>query len=501
MRSDRDSYVRILTDNVLEDKLGFFLINADDTHGIPYDYCSIMHSHERIHTGNGEGTIATLDPLYKSSVGQAQGLSHMDLLQANMMYQCSDKLLSACSLASDPCVNHGFLNRSCICVCPEGTSGDFCETMTSTYHGNCLMPLSEIITEPTTIASPSVYRSLWDDPTEIRFSKFIQAPENHVIVLTFDKFDIYSRTQHYVSEDVAVNLCWYDSVELCLDSLYDGEWYCGTELQGQNITSVGNSMSLHFLSRLNFMPGFSVTVSFEEVMTPPEEQCTLYIFHGEDETTFTAMHWYTPNHPDNYMDDEQCLLGPGSETAVGRTLMTVQEFDLADGDQLIIENAYTEPTVYEGLLPGDLIKIPTLYFTATFTSDSAVTGTGFWLTFESELPGCYKNLIALSEQAVIKSPRYPDSPPPPGKQCEYRIVTQDPTKRVLITLSVFNVRDPSFIAINLAGDALYNSTNVIKLQKPVDAVEYYSFGNVVRMFFQGSKNVGGYKIRYRQVDV
>lgn len=50
MRSDRDSYIRILTDNVLEDSLEFFLINADDTHGIPYDYCSIMHSHERVWT-------------------------------------------------------------------------------------------------------------------------------------------------------------------------------------------------------------------------------------------------------------------------------------------------------------------------------------------------------------------------------------------------------------------------------------------------------------------
>lgn len=361
------------------------------------------------------------------------------------------------------------------------------------------MPLSEVITEPTTIVSPSVDRSLWEDPTEIRFSKYIQAPANHVIVLIFDKFDIYPRTQHYVAEDMAVDMCWYDSVELCLDNLYDGEWYCGTELQGQNITSVGDSMVLHFLTRLNFMPGFSVTVNFVEV-PPPEEQCTLYIFHGEDETMFTAMHWYSPNHPDNYNDNQECLLGPGSETAVGRTWMTVQEFALGDGDQVIIENAYTEPTVYEGLLPGDMIKIPTLYFLATFISDSAVTGAGFWLTFESEVPGCYKDLTALSERQVITSPRYPDSPPPPGKQCEYRIMAQDPTKRVLIILSVLNVKDPSFVAVNLAGDALYNSTNVIKLQRPVDAEEYVSFGNVVRLFYQGSKNVGGYKIRYMQVD-
>lgn len=98
------------------------------------DYLSFPLNFQ-IYTGNGEGTIATLDPLYKSSIGQSQRLSHLDMLQANMMYQCSDKRLSACSLASDPCVNHGFLNRSCICVCPGGTSGDFCETITSTNHG------------------------------------------------------------------------------------------------------------------------------------------------------------------------------------------------------------------------------------------------------------------------------------------------------------------------------------------------------------------------------
>lgn len=49
------------------------------------------------------------------------------------------------------------------------------------------------------------------------------------------------------------------------------------------------------------------------MVSPPEEQCTLYIFHGEDETMFTAMHWYSPNHPDNYNDNQECLLGPGSE--------------------------------------------------------------------------------------------------------------------------------------------------------------------------------------------
>lgn len=36
-----------------------------------------------------------------------------------------------------------------------------------------------------------------------------------------------------------------------------------------------------------------------------------------------------------------------------------------------------------------------------------------------------QDLTALSERQVITSPRYPDSPPPPGKQCEYRIMVSD----------------------------------------------------------------------------
>ncbi|XP_042882386.1 blastula protease 10-like [Penaeus japonicus] len=498
VRSDRDSYIEVLYDNVLPDAVDHFTINADDTHGVPYDYCSIMHSHERIFTSNGKGTIATLDLLYKSSIGQGQELSHMDQLQANRMYQCSDKLLSHCSLDNDPCVNYGYLSGSCSCVCPDGTSGDFCETMTDTYHGTCLKPLSETITEPATVTSPSVSESLWDDPTEVRFSTVIQAPENHVIVLAFEEFDIYGRTAHSVSEDTSVDTCWYDSVEICTDDLYNGEWYCGTELQGQNITSTGNVMALHFLSRLNFKPGLRFTVHFEEESSP--EMCTLYMFHGEDESMFTAMHWYSPSHPENYPNNDQCQVGPGSETAVGRTKVTFNEFDLAAGDQVVIENPFTEPVVYDGQISGDWIKIPSLHFLATFSSDSSLTGSGFWLTFESEVPGCYKDLVALSSEQTIKSPRYPDAPPPPGKQCEYRITAQDPTKRVQVYMYRFKVRDPSFMAVNLAGDALYNSTNVVKLQSPLSTNIFVSFGNVVRLFFQGSKNTLGYKIKYKQVE-
>lgn len=157
----------------------------------------------------------------------------------------------------------------------------------------------------------------------------------------------------------------------------------------------------------------------------------------------------------------------------------------------------------------------------------------------NRLPTLLQDLVALSSEQTIKSPRYPDAPPPPGKQCEYRITVseyiwthqhftiykvhivflilafamarlyhyfavysqaQDPTKRVQVYMYRFKVRDPSFMAVNLAGDALYNSTNVVKLQSPLSTNIFVSFGNVVRLFFQGSKNTLGYKIKYKQVE-
>ncbi|XP_066962694.1 hatching enzyme 1.2-like [Macrobrachium rosenbergii] len=47
-RSDRDTYVHINTDNALPEKLSNFFKESDNSYGVPYDYSSIMHNHERV---------------------------------------------------------------------------------------------------------------------------------------------------------------------------------------------------------------------------------------------------------------------------------------------------------------------------------------------------------------------------------------------------------------------------------------------------------------------
>ncbi|XP_027229370.2 protein SpAN [Penaeus vannamei] len=134
-RSDRNHYVQINNDNVLATVVDNFPLNSDNNYSVPFDYCSIMFHHERAFTNNGGITIATLDPLYQGVLGQRSQMSHMDKLLANTMYQCADKLLSKCSLGSDPCSNSGYLDKSCSCICPDGTSGTYCDTVTSAYNG------------------------------------------------------------------------------------------------------------------------------------------------------------------------------------------------------------------------------------------------------------------------------------------------------------------------------------------------------------------------------
>ncbi|XP_068208442.1 mucin-3A-like [Palaemon carinicauda] len=262
MRSDRDSYVNINEDNVLPEKVNNFVKESDNSYGVPYDYSSIMHNHERVFTLNGHITIATLNPLYQGLLGQLTGLSHMDKLLANKMYGCSAKLISASTCSSDTCQNNGYLSRSCTCVCPDGTSGTNCETVTTPYNDAILSPYTEQITTEGTITSPN-YPNYFE--AGLKFTKWIVAPECYKVVVTFTAFDIYWRTPHYIRESETADICWYDGLEIRTDNMLDGTWYCGTEIaSGESFTSTRNEMVLYFKTETNFKTGWSADITFVE---------------------------------------------------------------------------------------------------------------------------------------------------------------------------------------------------------------------------------------------
>ncbi|XP_069991306.1 protein SpAN [Penaeus vannamei] len=507
-RSDRNHYVQINNDNVLATVVDNFPLNSDNNYSVPFDYCSIMFHHERAFTNNGGITIATLDPLYQGVLGQRSQMSHMDKLLANTMYQCADKLLSKCSLGSDPCSNSGYLDKSCSCICPDGTSGTYCDTVTSAYGGQCLSSYSETITSDTSISSPSSPAS----PSEIKFTKVIKAPECYLVRASFTSFSIYQKTNHYVTDSTLLNICWYDGLEIRTDDMYDGSWYCGTELNGQNVTSTSNEMILYFKSKLNYMPGWTANIAFIEdpacitstsstststatstsTTTPSSGDCTIII--SADTVSFQS-----PNYPSHYPNNKVCTLPTTSMSTPGSVRLVVTAFDLAAGDELVIQNPYTSPLqLSAAIASGTEYRLPSLLFLATFSSDGSLASSGFSLSFQLSSTGCHKSRTAFDAKSVITSPRYPRAHVKAGTYCEYRIAASDPSKRVKLYFKVFRVWSPSYVALNPSGDA-YHDGNVVVLQNTVSVRRYESVGDVFRIYFHNEVSTVGFKMHYYQI--
>ncbi|XP_018551653.1 LOW QUALITY PROTEIN: low choriolytic enzyme-like [Lates calcarifer] len=86
-RSDRDQYVKINWENIHE----YFAYNFDkkdtDNLNTPYDYSSVMHYGKTAFGINGLETITPIpDP--SAPIGQRNGLSDIDILRINRLYQC-----------------------------------------------------------------------------------------------------------------------------------------------------------------------------------------------------------------------------------------------------------------------------------------------------------------------------------------------------------------------------------------------------------------------------
>ncbi|KAK0131661.1 Meprin A subunit alpha [Merluccius polli] len=102
-RSDRDDYVHIWWDQILEGKEHNFKKYEDDfitDLNTPYDYESIMHYRPLSFNKNASvPTITTAIPSFNDVIGQRLDFSALDLIRLNRMYDCAQSLtlLDQCS--------------------------------------------------------------------------------------------------------------------------------------------------------------------------------------------------------------------------------------------------------------------------------------------------------------------------------------------------------------------------------------------------------------------
>uniref|UniRef100_A0A8C4RC23 Metalloendopeptidase n=1 Tax=Erpetoichthys calabaricus TaxID=27687 RepID=A0A8C4RC23_ERPCA len=104
-RPDRDSYVKVLFDNIDAVFADNFQIREGNMQGIPYDYASIMHYSSKAFTKNGEPTMVPF-PNSNIAIGQRKAFSDNDILRINLFYNCDISQLGAA------CESYSFDNPS-----------------------------------------------------------------------------------------------------------------------------------------------------------------------------------------------------------------------------------------------------------------------------------------------------------------------------------------------------------------------------------------------------
>ncbi|EDO48473.1 predicted protein, partial [Nematostella vectensis] len=85
-RPDRDSYVTINWENIVEDDKPKFTRNNMDTFGLAYDYQSLMHFEEKAFSKNGQPTVVPKSAGVK--IGQREKPSQLDVQRISQMYKC-----------------------------------------------------------------------------------------------------------------------------------------------------------------------------------------------------------------------------------------------------------------------------------------------------------------------------------------------------------------------------------------------------------------------------
>uniref|UniRef100_T1IKW2 Metalloendopeptidase n=1 Tax=Strigamia maritima TaxID=126957 RepID=T1IKW2_STRMM len=265
-RPDRDDYVVVLDRNINRTMIhNFRKESVVSDHGVGYDMGSVMHYGIHGFSINGKNTLVTKDPFKHFLIGQRESLSFADIKLANLMYKCGGndannlKLIRITITKRDNqtdkcgnlrCNNGGFVNGNCRCVCPPGFSGANCQRGRATPEA--VLTCGEAVNRPTTIRSPNYPRNY---PKNSKCVWVITAPIGRKVRAQFKNFEMMRRWE-------GKNRCVWDIFEFRYVNLHDGIRYCGTELRGETVTSVSNTMVFVFSSQSNYFAGFEVDVDF-----------------------------------------------------------------------------------------------------------------------------------------------------------------------------------------------------------------------------------------------
>ncbi|CAL4064371.1 unnamed protein product, partial [Meganyctiphanes norvegica] len=267
-RSDRDDYVIILFDNVIDGRQNNFNKATEKHYDVLYDYSSNMHYGQFFFSKNNKPTVVTIDPLAQELIGSRNGLTHRDTLLANIMYNCIEKWLIKCGISSDPCLNEGYTGKDCTCICPPGTTGHYCEQIVHDYYAQLRNNQSEkIVTEKSiTVESPL------EIGTSI-FVKWIVPPTCTTAKVTFTSIRLFTGDCKFQFLNVRTSSSDIEGQVLCSTNVSVGDTLTsdtGIIITMTNFVNYGNSQLILWSADVTFdiIPGCTPTPTPTTTHTP-----------------------------------------------------------------------------------------------------------------------------------------------------------------------------------------------------------------------------------------
>ncbi|XP_045101480.1 blastula protease 10-like [Portunus trituberculatus] len=431
---ERDDHVYINTDNILEDyRSNFDIISDIGNYSVAYDLSSVMHYPSKAFSANGSTTIATKDRRLQSVPGQRDGLSHRDILLANIIYGCSDTWLKNCNRSYEICKNEGFTGRDCKCVCRSGTSGPSCANVTHDYYNNLLQEYTEVVTHGTVITSPN-----YPNEYERGLKRIINiiAPKCFRPEITFSYFHLYQRRPYCGGN----SCCYFDSLEIRTEAPFSQGAvlflfcsYCDQDITaGQSFSSTGKQMVLYFETMSSYYRGWAANVTFIPVSS---SNCPSDGTAGTSTTTLTA----------------------GTTISDKNTAAKVTTMNATDAISSTTRTTLSTTRISTGTTTR---KTPTTRATTTETTMSVVTTSTTTETSSPTVGGIKRRCLLqhLDGRYYWTSPNYPD-PYPNNIHCGLRVISDG--GKIVVRLINFDLqpRDQRVCHDKLTIVALYDHEN------------------------------------------
>ncbi|XP_052711456.1 MAM and LDL-receptor class A domain-containing protein 1-like isoform X3 [Crassostrea angulata] len=296
-RSDRDNYVTMLWGNIRGGRSNNNMAKSNTYDRNPYDYESVLQYSLRSFSSNGQPTIEFKDRRLDFLADSATGLMFYDIQDIVDAYNCTETCRGADgNTPLKQCQNGGFVLHTCNCHCPDGLTGDLCQSVrTDPECGPGIIDLAD--GESRTITSPN-FNNGGPYPTGKECVWLVKVMPGKFVKMTIEEMDLTtarSACDHWL--EIQYNLIGQTGPRRC--GKVRKETYV-TALHG-NPTLMLLKFDSAFASTATAGKGFNLTVSSMgggcRAMPCMYGKCTEV---GSDDYTCSCESGFSGKHCDTY---------------------------------------------------------------------------------------------------------------------------------------------------------------------------------------------------------